>query len=311
MLSSPATAQTHEIRPALLISTDRVVSALEHICAMHGGSQPHLMRCSDGHYYVVKFRNNPQGSRILVNEYIAARLAKLLGLPCAETCLVNVREELVQLTPRLAIELRDGKVPVEPSLTFGSQYPSCPNGPGRRLLHQVGSNFTGIAHQVENLSDFFGILMFDKWTCNTDHRDVIFLPRRSTLETRYRIMMVDNGFCFNGINWNFPNFPSLGLYHDCTVYRNAEGIRSLEHWLSQLEVKITAAELMKIADGIPKPWLAGERAALTGLLSCLFERKRIVPELIRQALARSKGCSSRNYSHCGNTLRTVSMGQED
>jgi len=41
------------------------------------------MRCDDGHYYVVKFQNNPQGARILANEMLAGRLALALGLcPC-------------------------------------------------------------------------------------------------------------------------------------------------------------------------------------------------------------------------------------
>jgi hypothetical protein len=31
--------------------------AVQHIRRMRGGAQAHLMRCSDGHFYVVKFRN--------------------------------------------------------------------------------------------------------------------------------------------------------------------------------------------------------------------------------------------------------------
>jgi hypothetical protein len=31
---------------------------------MRGGAQSHLMRCGDGHYYVVKFQNNPPHRRI-------------------------------------------------------------------------------------------------------------------------------------------------------------------------------------------------------------------------------------------------------
>ena len=46
------------------------------------------MRCSDGHFYVVKFRNNPQHLRVLANEMLGAMLieqpslfhsARLLG----------------------------------------------------------------------------------------------------------------------------------------------------------------------------------------------------------------------------------------
>ena len=50
---------------------------------MRGGAQSHLMRCADGHYYVVKFQNNPQHRRILVNELLGTRLASRLGLPFA------------------------------------------------------------------------------------------------------------------------------------------------------------------------------------------------------------------------------------
>ena len=50
---------------------------------MRGGAQSHLMRCSDGNYYVVKFQNNPQRRRILVNALLGTRLAGRMGLPTA------------------------------------------------------------------------------------------------------------------------------------------------------------------------------------------------------------------------------------
>ena len=33
------------------------IQAVQHIRRMRGGAQSHLMRCADGHYYVVKFQN--------------------------------------------------------------------------------------------------------------------------------------------------------------------------------------------------------------------------------------------------------------
>ena len=47
-----------------------MLRALEQIRRMRGGAQSHLMRCSDEHFYVVKFQNNPQHRRILVNELL-------------------------------------------------------------------------------------------------------------------------------------------------------------------------------------------------------------------------------------------------
>lgn len=57
-----------------------IVTAVQHIRPMRGGAQSHLMRCSNNKFYVVKFRNNPQGVRILANEFVFSHLAKLLGL---------------------------------------------------------------------------------------------------------------------------------------------------------------------------------------------------------------------------------------
>ena len=54
--------------------------ALEQIRRMRGGAQAQLMRCADEAYYVVKFRNNPQGPRILANELLGTRLAARLGV---------------------------------------------------------------------------------------------------------------------------------------------------------------------------------------------------------------------------------------
>jgi hypothetical protein len=45
-----------------------MLQAIEHIRRMRGGAQSQLMRCSDENYYVVKFQNNPQHRRILVND---------------------------------------------------------------------------------------------------------------------------------------------------------------------------------------------------------------------------------------------------
>jgi hypothetical protein len=104
--------------------------------------------------------------------------------------------------------------------------------------------------------------------------------------------MIDNGFCFNGINWNFPNSPILGLYHERNVYRNVSGIKCFEAWLGQLELKVTYEELIKIAERIPADWLAGEASSLSRLLECLFRRKKIVPELLQQVLPMGKGFSS-------------------
>jgi hypothetical protein len=56
-------------------------SARRLVRKMRGGAQAHLIEADDGHFYVVKFRNNPQGRRILVNEWFGACFNAIKALP--------------------------------------------------------------------------------------------------------------------------------------------------------------------------------------------------------------------------------------
>ncbi len=135
---------------------------------MRGGAQSHLMRCDDGYYYVVKFQNNPQHRRVLVNELLGTRLAARLGLPTVPVEIVAVSEELIRLTPDLAMEMPRSRIPCQPGLQFGSRYPGDPQ---QLTLHDFLPDEQ--LREVENLHDFAGMLVFDKWTCNTNGRQTV------------------------------------------------------------------------------------------------------------------------------------------
>src|SRR5271165_3192208 len=94
-------------------------TAVQHVKRMRGGAQGHLMRCDDGHYYVVKFRNNPQHERVLANEFLATRLAERVGLPVPAAEVVEVSTWLVEHTPELSIVLGQQVIQVEAGLQFG------------------------------------------------------------------------------------------------------------------------------------------------------------------------------------------------
>jgi len=81
---------------------------------MRGGAQAHLMRADDGHFYVVKFQNNPQHLRVLANELLATRLAESVGLPVPVTDIVEVREWLIKNTPELRVDLAGFRLTASP-----------------------------------------------------------------------------------------------------------------------------------------------------------------------------------------------------
>ena len=253
---------------------------------MRGGAQSHLMRCSDGYYYVVKFQNNPQHKRILVNELLGTRLAARLGLPTAPAAVVEVPEELIRLTTELAIELARTRILCAPGLQFGSRYPGDPR---RLTLHDFLPEEQ--LRAVQNLYDFAGMLVFDKWTCNTNGRQALFFRPSELAPTRemqdapepYRTLMIDQGFCFNAGEWNFPDAPLRGLYARNRVYEGVTGMESFAPWLGRLESRITEGVLDDVSSEIPPQWYDDDLDTLYALLEQLERRKKRVPDLLLEA----------------------------
>ena len=259
-----------------------MLQAVEHIRRMRGGAQSHLMRCSDGHYYVVKFQNNPQHPRILVNELLGTKLAARLGLPTTPTGIAHVSEDLIRLTPDLCVETPRMRIPCKAGLQFGSRFPGDPH---RLTLHDFLPDQQ--LSSVENLHDFAGMLVFDKWTCNTNGRQTLFFqqphPGQDLAEAGFRTVMIDQGFCFNAGEWNFPDAPLRGLYARNRVYESVTGRESFGPWIERLEKRMNERALDEIIGEIPPEWYADDLDALHRLAEQLVRRRARVPELLLAA----------------------------
>src|SRR5579885_957275 len=244
-----------------------MLRALEQIRRMRGGAQSHLMRCSDGHYYVVKFQNNPQHRRILVNELLGTKLASRLGLPTTPVAIVHVAEELIRLTPELAMEMPRSRVPCQAGLQFASRFPGDPR---RAALHDFLPDEQ--LRAVDNLHDFAGMLVFDKWTCNTNGRQTLFLrgANGDGAEGSYHTVMIDQGFCFNAGEWNFPDAPLRGLYARNRVYEGVTGEESFGPWLERLEKRITERVFDELVGQIPPEWYGEDIDSVYRLAEQLF-----------------------------------------
>src|SRR5260370_11815461 len=87
-----------DIAQSFLIATD-------YIRAMRGGAQSHMLTANDGHAYVVKFANNPQSLRVLVNEWLSCSIGRALGLTIPEPAILYVPATLVDSSPPLGIPI--------------------------------------------------------------------------------------------------------------------------------------------------------------------------------------------------------------
>ena len=87
-----------------------LVNARRPIRKLRGGAQSYLVECDDGRFYIVKFRNNPQHRRILVNEWIASVFLKYLQISCPQTAIVNLSEPFLEANPDVHIQLGNSRI---------------------------------------------------------------------------------------------------------------------------------------------------------------------------------------------------------
>lgn len=263
------------------------LTARRHIRKMRGGAQSHLLEADDGRFYVVKFKNNPQHRRILVNELIAGVFLRHLQIATPETAIIQVSEEFLGDNPEVAIQLGARHLPVEPGWHFGSSYPG---DPAQLAVYDFIPD--ALLGQVTNLRDFLGILVFDKWTANADGRQSIFFRARlrkwsasadyHPLRVGFLAQMIDHGYVFDGPHWDFPNSPTQGLYARRLVYEKVRSWDDFQPWLDRI-VNFPEEVVDQAYKQIPPEWLDSEEEALERLLEELLRRRKRVRDLIDQS----------------------------
>src|SRR4051794_40420998 len=108
------------------------IQARRFIRKMRGGAQAHLLEAEDGHFYVLKFRNNPQHRRILVNEWVASVFLRYLQISAPPTAIVDIGADFLDANPEVHFQLASRKIPVETGWHFGSRFPG---DPGRTAVY--------------------------------------------------------------------------------------------------------------------------------------------------------------------------------
>lgn len=271
------------------------LTACRHIKKMRGGAQAHLIEADDGQFYVVKFVNNPQHRRILVNELISSVFLRYLQIASPPYAIIGITQDFLQENPEVGLQL--GRSTVLPTLGwhYGSRYPGDPE---KLAVYDFLPDT--LLRNVSNVTDFLGALAFDKWVANADGRQAVFFRARlkewqagqsaHPLKLGFITAMIDHGFVFNGPYWDFPESSIQGLYHRRLVYNGVSRLEDFEPWLER--VVHFPEEVLDLAfRQVPPEWLEGDEDALESLLERLLRRRRHVPELIKQ----SRGASSNPF----------------
>ena len=253
---------------------------------MRGGAQAHLIEADDDKFYVVKFQNNPQHRRILVNEWIASRCLDYLQIAVPAAALVQLSEQFLLENPEVYIQLGTTRSPVAAGWHFGSRFPG---DPATAAVYDFLPD--SLLSKVENLNEFLGILVFDQWTANSDARQSIFRRARlkefarvssvHPLRTGFFALMMDHGYIFNGPHWDYSNSPQQGLYSRPMVYEKVEGWESFQPWLDRV-IHFPESVLDEAYRSIPPEWVRGDAGELESILENLMRRRKRVADLIKR-----------------------------
>jgi hypothetical protein len=251
---------------------------------MRGGAQAHLFEADDGAYWVVKFRNNPQHRRILINEIIASSILDHLQISSPDCQFIALSREFLARNPEISIQLGTRRMEVEPGWHFGSRHPG---NPDTMAIYDFIPD--ALLSQVANAEQFRAVLVFDRWVANADGRQAVFFraqlrdwlanPGVPPRKLGFVVSMIDHGFAFNGPHWDLPDSSITGLYPRRMVYQNVKSLDDFEPWLSRVE-NFPEEVLDRAMRRIPPEWVEGDDASLEKLMEGLLRRKKRIPELM-------------------------------
>lgn len=262
------------------------LNAVRHVRKMRGGAQAHLLEADDGNWYVVKFLNNPQHLRVLVNELLSTVVLHHLKIATPETAVIRITPEFLAGNPEIYMQIGSQRIAVQPGWHFGSRYPG---DPARSVVYDFLPD--ALLAQVANRDDFRAVLIFDKWTSNADGRQCIFYRAlirngraadssvRAAQRPGFVAQMIDNGYTFNGPHWDFPESALQGLYARRVVYESVRSLDDFQPWLDQV-IHFPEEVIDRALKHIPAEWTGSENDPLDRLLEQLFARRRRLPELI-------------------------------
>jgi len=234
-----------------------------------GQSGAQFMASDDGIQYVVKFKENSQGIRILTNELVANTIACYLKLPCPQGIIAEIDSGLLEISN---IEERYGRQ-ISAGLHFGSlKIENSYRQPPRALINQV-----------RNKDTFPGIILFDILTDNNNRNNQGNYIIQSGEQSGFDFYIIDHGYCFGRPNWDTSIINKIGTWNRNALKEMRDCIQGPDPFRVYIEkVKSLSNEFItEIVDGIPVEWNVSpsEREALKRFL---FGQRDKIEEIINQ-----------------------------
>ncbi len=180
-------------------------------CTWEYSSKAQRIIANDNTSYIVKFKNNPQSTRVLANEIIANSIAKLINIPIPEFSIINIDDKLVKHINNI------NKVDFISGNQFASKYisnsfvatgefevPLVPINTYVPTTYLLNENFETLKKTI-NFQDWTKVIIFETLIQNIDFRkqNILFNNKINKFYT------IDHGFAFKNQKWSEINFKNI------------------------------------------------------------------------------------------------------
>jgi hypothetical protein len=220
-----------------------IVSLTHCFRKIRGGSQPILASASDGHVYVVKFSNNPQGHSVLFNEAMGTELYDACGLPVPPWTPLLMTAQFVDQNPECWIEAEEGPRRPEPGMSFGSRF----LGEDGNHLHQFLP--PDYFRDIPNRDDFWFAWAIDICAGRSANRQAVFLRQG---DDRLKAFFVAHGQTFAGPNADSARNFHTPAYNDMRIYDQISA--SSKAKFARIACNLNVERLQGMIRSIPEAW---------------------------------------------------------
>lgn len=234
----PAESQPDQGAPPLVVrvTIKRFVRDMD-VGAEEGGSDPKLLGDTDGRLWLVKAINNPQGTRMLASEYLAAALGARLGATIQPGGVCNVPDELAQ------------------TLKFSSSGNAWAGGEGFGSAFMDGTKpyLDSMSADIKNRDALLGPIAIDTLLTLHDTRQARV---RDADSGGYRVLPVDFGYCLGPGNWDaaaLAGRPAVAGLFDPRGWSAGASAAAASSAADTLAA-VTDEEIKAIIDSIPPAW---------------------------------------------------------
>lgn len=241
--------------------------AVEYIGSVGVGvTTPQFFRADDQKVYVVKLQNNRLGPKVLVNEFLAAKLGKVMGLCFPNSGIIEINEETLQNQCPLTPEASLGR-------HFASEYLEHAEYVGKHNLYK------GI-----NTAEMAGVMLFDHIFHNADRAN----NRKNLLihqeDAGYKIYAIDNSHLFGSGKWTLESLNRLStkikIYYRYNFGLLLQDCLSPQDFLPYLDkiIKFINEDIEAIVEEIPNEWLPND-SERQGLIQYINMRRNMAEEI--------------------------------